>query len=78
MKYLLVLTVVFVAIWVWRNNRRSERAEAPPARPPQMPAVATRMIACAQCGMHLPEHEAVTGRRGQYCCHEHRRQREEG
>ena len=41
-------------------------------------ATATRMIACAQCGMHLPEHEAVTGRRGLYCCHEHRRQCEEG
>ena len=35
MKYLLVLTVVFVAIWVWRNNRRSERAEAVVAPDPE-------------------------------------------
>jgi uncharacterized protein len=76
MKFLLVLAVVLVAFWIWRNNRLGERDEArPPApRAPQRPAI---MVACAQCGMHLPDAEAVRGHQGVYCCQEHRRQREE-
>lgn len=78
MKYLLLLVVVLVAVWVWRHNRRDERTGVPPAPPPQTLTPATRMIACTHCGMHLPEHEAVYGERGLYCCHEHRRQCKDG
>jgi len=76
MKFLLVLAVVMVAFWVWRNNRLTDRDDtrAPAPRTPQRPAI---MVACAQCGMHLPENEAVSGGQGGYCCNEHRRQREE-
>lgn len=76
MKFLLVLAVVLVAFWVWRNNRLTDRDDArtPAPRKPQHPAI---MVACAQCGTHLPEIEAIPGAQGVYCCHEHRRQREE-
>jgi len=30
------------------------------------------MVACLQCGAHLPENEAIKGVRGAYCCAEHR------
>jgi uncharacterized protein len=31
------------------------------------------MVACAQCGLHLPKSEALPGTRGDwYCCKEHR------
>jgi uncharacterized protein len=30
------------------------------------------MVSCAQCGLHLPQDEAVTGERGLYCSTEHR------
>ncbi|TNF63162.1 MAG: hypothetical protein EP306_01920 [Burkholderiales bacterium] len=74
MKYLLVLLVVLVAFWVWRNNR-IPRDTPPPAAPPPpsgpLPPVA--MVECRHCGMHLPEGEALVGRRGHYCCEEHRR-----
>jgi len=75
MKFLLVLAVVLVAFWFWRNNRQSGRDAARPPAPPaaQRPAI---MLACAQCGMHVPDNEAVRGAQGDYCCHEHRRQRE--
>lgn len=71
MKFLLVLTVVLVAIWIWRNNRRidttqEERKRPAQARPP-MP-----MIACLHCGTHLPESESVKGPHGRYCSAEHR------
>lgn len=80
MKYLLVLAVVMVAFYIWRNNRLGDRAEAsrrapPPAGRPQLPTV---MVACQQCGTHLPETEAIKGTQGVYCSTEHRRLREGG
>ena len=79
MKYLLVLGVVMVAFWIWRNNRRSEAAEraARPAAPPRSAAGPVAMVACRACGTHLPHTEAVQGRDGAYCSAEHR-QRLEG
>jgi len=77
MKYLLVLAVVMVAFWIWRNNRLGEGA-APPA-PPQRPKTLrqpTTMVACLDCGTHLPEAEAVQGRQGPYCSAEHRQRHE--
>ena len=74
MKFLLVLTVLLVAFWIWRNNRQSEQDDAAPKR--KEPARPMPMIACDQCGTHLPQNEAVQGNRGRYCCQEHRRQHE--
>jgi uncharacterized protein len=74
MKFLLVLAVVLVAFWIWRNNRIGERRDQAP--PPARPQVPQAMVACDHCGTHLPETEAVKGDRGVYCCQEHRRQRE--
>ena len=73
MKYLLVLLVVGVAFYIWRTNRQAERHEK--ATPPPAPASRepAQMLACAHCGVHLPTAEAVQGRHGAYCGHEHRR-----
>jgi uncharacterized protein len=77
MKYLLVFAVVMVAFWVWRNNRLTEgeppAGSRPHRNPPGAPAI---MVACLECGTHLPESESVRGREGSYCCPEHRQQRE--
>lgn len=79
MKFLLVLVVVVVAFYIWRNNRLGDRAEAARQAPPQgRPTVPTVMVACLHCGTHLPETEAVRGQQGAYCSTEHRRQREGG
>jgi uncharacterized protein len=76
MKYLLVLAVVMVAFWVWRNNRQSD-LEAPkrkaPAPGPRSPVV---MVACRACGTHLAQDDALPGKQGSYCSAEHRRQLE--
>ncbi|MBL0944104.1 MAG: hypothetical protein IBJ04_07250 [Hydrogenophaga sp.] len=78
MKYLLVIAVVMVAFWIWRNNRRAEAAERAAQRPAPRPAgQPVTMVACRVCGTHLPQTEAVTGRQGSYCSTEHR-QRLEG
>jgi len=74
MKYLLVLAVVVVAIWIWRQNRREEaREQAAAARPRAVPGPAQPMLRCARCGVHLPAADAVAGRQGSYCSEAHRR-----
>lgn len=75
MKFLLVLAVILVAFWIWRNNRTRDQAgdQVPAPRKPLLPVT---MVACLQCGAHLPENEAVKGARGPYCCTEHRTQHE--
>lgn len=75
MKYLLVIFVVFFAIWLWRKNRRDEmreRAKPPHPAAPRAVAAPQAMTRCAQCGMHLPESDAVRGGRGLYCSAAHR------
>jgi uncharacterized protein len=70
MKFLLVVAVLVVAFWVWRNNRRRQAAPPPTRRLPEP------MVACAQCGTHLPDKEAVKSAQGTYCSEAHRRQHE--
>lgn len=73
MKYLIVLAVVAVAIWIWRNNRREEiRAAKPPPQRPARVGQPEAMVRCAHCGMHLPAVDAVAGRSGSYCTPAHR------
>lgn len=71
MKYLLVLAVVLVAVWIWRNNRRIEQQEQPPAKQP--PPAPQDMVSCPVCSVHLPRSDALPGPDGRlYCCQEHR------
>lgn len=71
MRNLLILILVLAGIW-WlrrvlgrsRSDARSKGDGAPPER----------MVACAHCGVHVPESESVRGSRDEfYCCDEHRR-----
>ncbi len=71
MKYLLVLAVVLVAAWIWRQRRSEDRQAAPPPR--RTPAIPAPMVACRHCGLHLPLDQAVASRLGHYCCAEHLR-----
>jgi uncharacterized protein len=74
MKLLLLLAVVLLVAWLWRARRttptRGRQAPPPAAPQPQ------DMVACALCGTHLPQTEAVTGRQGVYCSAEHRQRAE--
>lgn len=78
MKYLLVLAVVMVAFYVWRNNRVADRSKS---RPPPTPAgsrLPVVMVACQHCGTHLPQADTVQGRLGPYCSADHRQLKEGG
>lgn len=70
-KYLLILAIVAVIWAVARGQRRQShptRRKAKPAAPPQ------NMVACARCGVHLPESDALREGRHFYCCTAHRDQ----
>jgi uncharacterized protein len=84
MKYLLVLAVLLIAFWVWRNGREKADDEAarrgasqkPPSpqspRGSAAPVVTEEMVSCAVCGVHLPLTDAVRGKRAVYCGQPHR------
>ncbi|MBS0305367.1 MAG: hypothetical protein JSR43_08310 [Proteobacteria bacterium] len=78
MKYLLVLLVIGVAVaWLAGARRRDlgarrgaggsrERARRPGAEP-------ATMLACAHCGVHLPQPDALFDAAGRpYCSEAHR------
>jgi uncharacterized protein len=72
LKYLLVLVVVGVALWLMLRGR-----ESPPggrgAQPRRRAGAAATMVACAHCGLHLPAGEAVTDAAGRaFCSDAHR------
>lgn len=78
MKYLLVMIVVGVAIWLLLRGRRAgERRDAAPSRRDAAAQSGGRelqpMIACEHCGVHLPRDDAlVDAQARRYCCEGHR------
>lgn len=68
MKYLILIVVVIAVLWLARSARRRVGGAARP--PPSGKREA--MVACAQCGLHLPSGEALPGRGGVFCCEAHR------
>ena len=69
-KILLFLAAVFALLWFLRGGLARRR----PPVPPPMPAApaAQPIVACAQCGVHLPAGEALPGRGGVFCSDAHR------
>lgn len=69
MKYLVLLLVIVVVLWLFRSRPRAAR----PTRPADQGGKAPQaMIECAHCGVHLPRAEAVAGAQGLYCSEAHR------
>jgi uncharacterized protein len=69
MKFLILVAVVVAVLWLARGGRRrvSGNEQSPPRSPPQ-----EAMVACTQCGLHLPRSEALPGRGGLFCSEVHR------
>ena len=70
MKYLVLLVVLVVAVGIWRSRRAPD---ATPSKPSQR-ALPQDMLACAHCGVHIPQAEALMLGKQAYCCAEHQRQ----
>lgn len=74
MKYLLVLFVVGIALWLLLGRGRKARQRVDAAATRKAEAAKARMAACAHCGLHLPEPEALFDAQGRaFCGDEHRR-----
>ncbi len=83
MRFIIIAAAIaLIAFWVFRAARGSSSSEQLPKedqKPGQFPKSADsvqEMVSCAQCGLHLPKAEAVTGKRALYCTLEHQRQAE--
>jgi uncharacterized protein len=66
----LILLALAMVILVWLV-RRAIAGRAGRDRPD--PGAPGDLVACAQCGMHLPRAEARSAAGGQYCSEEHAR-----
>lgn len=74
MKYLVVLALVGLLFWKWQGQRNGRLHQRKPPTPSQ--AGSTPMLACALCGLNVPQPEVVQGRKGWYCCEAHRQRAE--
>lgn len=79
-KYLLLILVVMIVFGGLMARRRPPRRQAaPPPAAGGTPQALESMVACARCGVHLPQREAVgtadSAASGElfYCSPEHRR-----
>jgi uncharacterized protein len=71
MKFLVLLVVIVGVLWLMRSLRKPTLPPTPkPQQPP--PLQNEEMVACAQCGVHLPRTEALPGRGGVFCGEAHR------
>ena len=68
MKFALVIVAVVVLLWLLRGTF-NRRVKPPPKTNTKAPLP---MLACAQCGVHLPANEALPGRGGVFCGDAHR------
>ena len=77
MKYILVLAVVLIAVFVWRSNRVVRKAPgARPGKAGKDGVKAIEMVRCDVCGVHCPKIDSLVGKRGVYCTAQHRSQAE--
>jgi uncharacterized protein len=74
MKYGVLLLIGMLLWWQWRHGREVRSSQATRKKAAQAQLV--DMVACANCGLHLPASEAVTGALGVYCSPAHRHARE--
>lgn len=71
MKYLLVLLVVGIGLFVLlKRVRGTGTGQKPPATPKAQ--VPQAMVECAHCGLHLPAADAVLEGRHVFCSEGHR------
>ncbi len=77
MGQLIRILIILAGLWlilhfVRRALRRHQQHEGDTSPSP------ARMVACALCGTHIPESEAVRVGNRTYCCEAHRRSGESG
>jgi uncharacterized protein len=72
MKILIFLVAVVLLLWLLRKSATRRTTARRPRSPREPSNEAQPMLACAQCGVHLPRDEALPGRGGVFCGEAHR------
>ncbi len=74
MKFLLVVVVIVVVAWLLLGRRGAPPpSDKPPRDPERKSKGAQSMLACAHCGVHLPDAETVKDAAGRpFCTEAHR------
>jgi uncharacterized protein len=68
-KFLLIMVLVLVGVWLWRSSRPAATKRHRP--PPQGAPEPLEMVRCALCSVHLPAADAIQGKQGVYCSADH-------
>jgi len=68
-----LLRIVILLIGLWLVLTIIKRALASRQHPPADHKVVAKMVACAHCGVHTPESEAIQEGSKHFCCEEHRK-----
>lgn len=73
MKYLLLLLVVGIGLYLLLGRNRTRPPPQAPPTTPRPKALPAAMLACAHCGLHLPRDDALFDAEGRaYCGEPHR------
>ncbi len=74
LKLVIFLGVAFAAVWWFAKGRalskKMRAKDETPAAPAAESAAPATIVACAHCGVHLPQSDALTNRAGQHFCGE--------
>ena len=66
-----LLRIAIILIGIWLVIRMIKRALARPSRDRTPGGSAQKMLACAHCGVYVPQSEAVYDGGKAYCCKDH-------
>lgn len=79
MRALLILVLLVVGVWWVRQIlqrfgqiQRQKKADTEAKPSGSRPRLPERIVACAHCGLHVPESEALRLEERFYCCEAHR------
>ena len=70
MRFLLLILLVVLAVWLIRRALQRPERETRAAKPDQTQG---DLVSCAHCGVHLPRSEARLAAGALYCSDEHAR-----
>lgn len=68
-KYLLLIALIVIVVWMWRKARVPRSGEQRPTAPRDEEP----MVKCAYCGVNQPVSESILAGGRYYCCADHRR-----
>jgi uncharacterized protein len=75
MKLVLLMVVVLFGVWLWRSRREARvRVKRKSSQTSQTP---TETVRCSHCSVHVALTEVLKGKKGDYCCLDHRQRAEQ-